>query len=130
MFEKGKSGNPGGKRRKFLSHLKSEGYKLHEIHAAMCTLLGMTPRELSEVEKEPVATVLEVTVAKALLHAQKHGTLRDLETLLSRVFGKPREQLSVDLSKLSDAELVEAWKRLKKPEDLEDPGLYGDSDGA
>jgi hypothetical protein len=39
---------------------------------------------------------LEVTIASAIINSIKRGDLNSLETLLSRVFGKPKQQMDID----------------------------------
>ena len=47
------------------------------------------------VSDNPEATVLEKTVAKAIIKSMNNGSLYSMDTLLSRVYGKPKEQVDV-----------------------------------
>lgn len=91
-FKPGQSGNPGGRPRKYISQLKEQGYKLSEVNDAIQALMSMDEKELREVLENEKATVLEKTVAKAMLKSLEKGTLYSMETLLSRVYGKPVEK--------------------------------------
>ncbi len=59
--------NLEGRPRKYVSLLKEQGYKLNEINDSIQALMSMTPKELEAVTKNPEATVLEMTVAPALM---------------------------------------------------------------
>lgn len=92
-WKKGQSGNPAGRKKKFITIAKEEGYALTEINDAIQQILGMQIQELREIGENPKATILEKTVAKALYTSYSKGKLDNLETLLSRVFGKPKQQI-------------------------------------
>ena len=96
-FAKGevKRRNLEGRPRKYVSLLKEQGYKLAEINDSIQALMSMTPKELEAVTKNPDATVLEMTVAKAIIKSMNNGSLYSMDTLLSRVYGKPKEQVDV-----------------------------------
>jgi hypothetical protein len=96
-FAKGEDSrrNLEGRPRKYVSLLKEQGYKLAEINDSIQALMSMTPKELEAVTKNPDATVLEMTVAKAIIKSMNNGSLYSMDTLLSRVYGKPKEQVDV-----------------------------------
>lgn len=95
VLQKGETANPNGRPRKYVSLLKEQGYKLAEINDSIQALMSMTPKELEAVTKNPSATVLELTVAKAMVKSMNNGSLYSMDTLLSRVYGKPKEQVDV-----------------------------------
>jgi hypothetical protein len=95
ILQKGETANPNGRPRKYVSLLKEQGYKLAEINDSIQALMSMTPKELEAVTKNPDATVLEMTVAKAIIKSMNNGSLYSMDTLLSRVYGKPKEQVDV-----------------------------------
>ena len=94
-FEKGQSGNPNGRPRKYVSLLKEQGYKLSEINDTIQVMMAMDMEELKSVWDNPKATVLEKTIAAAIRKSIEKGSLYSLETLLTRVYGKPRENADV-----------------------------------
>lgn len=94
-LEKGETNNPNGRPRKWISNLKDNGYKISEVNDCIQVLLAMTGAELSEVADTPHATVLEKTIASALTKGMEEGSLHVIETLLSRTYGKPKEQATV-----------------------------------
>ena len=95
VFEAGQSGNPNGRPRKYVSLLKEQGYKLSEINDSIQALMSMDEEELRTVSTNDKATVLEKTVAKAILKSMSNGSLYSLDTLLTRVYGKPKEQVDI-----------------------------------
>lgn len=90
--------NRKGRPRVFISKMKEQGYTLSEVQDAMQVLMSMSPEELSEIRNNPQATVLEVSIASAIMTSIKKGDLFSLETLLTRVYGKPKEKLEADIN--------------------------------
>lgn len=95
---KGETANPNGRPRKFISQLKKEGYKQSEIFDAIQVLISMQPDELDNVRLNPKATVLEITIASAILKSIEKGELDSLETLLTRIYGKPKEKVEQEIN--------------------------------
>ena len=94
-FKKGESGNPNGRPRKYVSQLREQGYKLSEVNDAIQALMAMNIEELKSVYQNPNATILEKTIANAMKKSLEKGSLYSLETLLTRVYGKPKENADV-----------------------------------
>jgi hypothetical protein len=94
-FKAGESGNPNGRPRKYVSQLREIGYKLSEINDTIQVMMAMDMEELKSVWDNPKATVLEKTIAAAIRKSIEKGSLYSLETLLTRVYGKPRENADV-----------------------------------
>jgi hypothetical protein len=94
-FKKGESGNPNGRPRKYVSLLKEQGYKLAEINDTIQAMMSMDLEELKTVWDNPKATILEKTIAAAMRKSLEKGSLYSLETLLTRVYGKPKEQMDI-----------------------------------
>lgn len=90
-WEKGVSGNPNGRPRKYVSLLKEQGYKLAEVNDCIQAIMSMDMQELKSVWDNPKATVLEKTIAGALRKSLEKGSLYSIDTLLTRVYGKPKE---------------------------------------
>jgi poly-beta-hydroxyalkanoate depolymerase len=95
-FKKGEVANPNGRPRKYVSILKDAGYKLSEINDTIQVMMQMTIDELAEVFKNPQSTILEKTIANAMKKSLEKGSLYSLDTLLTRVYGKPKETQSVE----------------------------------
>lgn len=92
---KGETRNPNGRPRKYVSTLKAQGYKHSEVMECMQVMLSMTMEELKEVYQNEKSTVLEKTIAGSLAKGLEKKSMFTIETLLSRIFGKPREQTEV-----------------------------------
>lgn len=98
QFKKGEVANPNGRPRKYVSLLKEQGYKVSEINDTIQAMMAMDLSELIKVNDNPKATIMEKTVAAAMMKSLKNGSLYSLETLLTRVYGKPKETTAVENS--------------------------------
>lgn len=90
-FKKGEIANPNGRPKKYVSLLKESGYKLSEINDTIQAMMAMDMDELKSVWDNKHATILEKTIANAMMTSLKKGSLYSLETLLSRAFGNPKQ---------------------------------------
>jgi hypothetical protein len=88
--------NRNGRPKKYVTLLKEQGYKLAEINDTIQAMLSMDLDELKEVWQNPKATILEKTIANAMRKSLEKGSLYSIETLLSRVYGKPKETADVN----------------------------------
>lgn len=95
--KKGEVRNPNGRPRKYVSLLKDSGYKLSEINDTIQSMMAMDLEELKQVWDNPKATILEKTIANAMKKSLEKGSLYSLETLLTRVYGKPKEQVDMNV---------------------------------
>jgi hypothetical protein len=89
--EKGETANPNGRPKKFTTLMKEEGYKLSEVNDSIQAIMAMDEKTIKEVLKNDNATMLEKTVARAIIKSYEKGSLYSMDTLLSRVFGNPKE---------------------------------------
>ncbi len=97
-FKKGQSGNPNGRPRKFITTLKAHGYKASEVGDTIKVLLSLKLSELKDLHKnQDDHTIMEITCAKALMECYKKGSLESLETMLSRAFGRPKQEMELDI---------------------------------
>jgi hypothetical protein len=93
--QKGETNNPNGRPRKYVSQLKEQGYKVAEVNDCIQAIMAMDMQELKSVWDNPKATVLEKTIAGALRKSLEKGSLYSIDTLLTRVYGKPKETLNM-----------------------------------
>jgi hypothetical protein len=93
--QKGEIRNPNGRPRKYVSLLKEQGYRLSEINDTIQVMMSMDVAELKSVYDNPKATILEKTIANAMNKSLQKGSLYSLDTLLTRVYGKPKEQMDI-----------------------------------
>jgi hypothetical protein len=89
--------NRNGRPRKFISKLKETGYTQSEILDAIQVLISLNNEELRGIKNNQDSTVLEQTIASAILLSIQKGDLNTLETLLTRVYGKPKEKIEQDI---------------------------------
>ena len=97
-FKKGQSGNPNGRPRKYVTTLAANGYRRSEINDTIQAMMAMTIEELKGVYENPSATILEKTIAGAMRKSLEKGTLYSLETLLSRVYGQPKQEVAASIT--------------------------------
>jgi predicted transcriptional regulator len=93
--KKGEVRNPNGRPKKYVTLLRESGYKLSEVNDTIQTIMAMDLDELKQVWDNPKATVLEKTIANALKKSLEKGSLYSIDTLLNRVYGKPKETSQV-----------------------------------
>jgi len=94
-WKPGESGNPKGRPKKPVLQMKIAGYKLAEINDTIQSMCSMTADELKKIWENPQATILEKTIASALRTGIEKGNLDSVETLLNRVYGKPKEKVDI-----------------------------------
>lgn len=90
--------NRRGRPRKFTTALREIGYTKGEINDTIQTMLAMDIEELRSVFESPKATILEKTIAGAMKKSLEKGTLYAVETLLSRAFGLPKQDIETTIT--------------------------------
>lgn len=93
QFKKGEVANPTGRPKKWVSKLRDKGYKKSEIVDAINVLITMDEKELTEVSQSEDVTVMEKIVSLALLESIRKKTLYNVETLLTRIYGQPKQEI-------------------------------------
>ena len=87
--------NVNGASRKVISTFQDMGYTKREINDTIVNMLSMTADEIKKVVDNDDCTVLERTVAKALLKGMEKGSLFNIETTISRAMGTPNQSSDV-----------------------------------
>lgn len=90
--------NKSGRPRKWISEIKDQGYALSEITDAIQVLISLDTEQLHEIRNNPKSTVLEITIAAAIIRSIQAGNLDSIETLMTRVFGKPKEKIEQNIN--------------------------------
>ena len=92
-FEKGIVTNPNGRPKKLVTQLKGLGYSKDDINQTLMNMVAMSREELTAIDKGNDYTILERIVAGALLKSHDKNSLFNLEMLLTRSQGKPKETI-------------------------------------
>lgn len=90
--------NKNGRPRKWVNTLKDQGYKKSEIMDCLQVLMSMNEEELQEVYDDGERSILEQTVAGALLKAKQGKSLYNLDTIITRVFGQPKMEVEQQIT--------------------------------
>jgi hypothetical protein len=96
--------NLKGADRKLIVHEDLEGYNKRQIEDTVKILAILTLHELKIIEADEYRTILERTVARALIKGFEKGSLFNLETTLTRSIGAPNQ--SVDNNVAGKVEIV------------------------
>lgn len=91
------SPNPAGRPQKFITSLKKQGYTQSQVNDIILVMLTLDETELSDIVNTGKATILELTIARALLNGAKKGSLYAIESLLNRAIGLPRVTQEVNI---------------------------------
>lgn len=96
-FKPGQSGNPSGRAKKYITQVTDKtGYRNSEIADCMKSMLKMNQKEISEIQKSESTPILENLVASAIIGDIQKMELRNLDSILNRCYGKPKEQIEID----------------------------------
>lgn len=87
------SPNPTGRPKKLISQLKQIGYTKTQVEDTILTMLTMTRKELEQIDKDDQFTILERIIAATLVKSHDKNSLFNLELLLTRSQGKPKETI-------------------------------------
>jgi hypothetical protein len=98
QWVKGQSGNPNGRPKKMVTKAKEFGYTNSQVNDTLKVLLTMNYTDLEMVAEDNQATMLEALVSKALIKGHKKGDMKVLDTLLSRVFGQPKQSFETTIT--------------------------------
>jgi tmRNA-binding protein len=99
--EKGETNNPNGRPKKLVTLMKEVGYTKSQVEQTMVTMMGLSRKELEKIDKGEDYTILERTIAGALLKGHDKNSLFNLEMLLSRAQGKPKETIDQNITEKS-----------------------------
>lgn len=85
--------NLKGRAKKYKSKLFKQGYKNSEIVDAINILISLDEQAIREVSENNDATVLEKIISLAILESIRKKTLYNIETLLTRIYGSPKQEI-------------------------------------
>jgi hypothetical protein len=86
---------PGPRPSRIRAYIQENDLSTNDIRAAIGALAEMTAEELAKVKEDEQAPVLLRGFAFAMMVEMQKGALVNLEMLLNRAFGKPKESMEV-----------------------------------
>ena len=91
--DKGEVLNPHGRPKKLITLMKEIGYTKTQVEETMLSMLSLGRKELEKIDRGDEYTIMERTIAGALLKGHDKNSLFNLEMLLTRSQGKPKETI-------------------------------------
>jgi hypothetical protein len=91
--DKGEVLNPNGRPKKLITLMKEIGYTKSQVEETMLSMLSLGRKELEKIDRGDEYTIMERTIAGALLKGHDKNSLFNLEMLLTRSQGKPKETI-------------------------------------
>lgn len=88
--------NNNGAPRKLVSKISDIGYTNSEINDTIKNIAALTEDEIKQIVDNKECTLLERMVGKAILKDFGKGSLWNLEIIINRAFGKPKETQAVE----------------------------------
>ena len=82
-----------GRPQKLITQMKDIGYTKSQVEDTMLAMLTLSRKELEKIDKGEEYTIMERTIAGALLKGHNNNSLFNLEMLLTRSQGKPKETI-------------------------------------
>jgi hypothetical protein len=82
-----------GRPKKLITQMKDIGYTKTQVEETMLSMLSLSRKELEKIDKGDEYTIMERTIAGALLKGHNNNSLFNLEMLLTRSQGKPKETI-------------------------------------
>jgi hypothetical protein len=99
--EKGEVLNPHGRPKKLVTQLKEIGYHKSQVEDTINAMLTMSRKELEKIDKSEEYTILERIIAGTLLKSHDKNSLFNLDLLLNRSQGKPKETIDQNITEKS-----------------------------
>lgn len=124
-FKKGQVANPRGGAANLYHVPALKKYTIDTLLDTLNSLMSMTIAELEEVIANPKSTALMVVVARSFIRDKSKGDLLNLERILDRIFGKPKQDmtlsgsmvntdLNIDVKALSAAKAKKLYDLLRE----------------
>jgi hypothetical protein len=85
--------NLQGRPQKLITQLKEIGYTKGQVEDSVNAMLTLSRKELEKIDRGDEYTIFERIIAGALLKSHDKNSLFNLEMLLTRSQGKPKETI-------------------------------------
>jgi hypothetical protein len=82
-----------GRPQKLITQLKEIGYTKSQVEDSVNAMLTLSRKELEKIDRGDEYTIFERIIAGALLKSHDKNSLFNLEMLLTRSQGKPKETI-------------------------------------
>ena len=92
--------NNNGAPRKLISSLSDLGYNNRQVSDTLLNILALTKSEIESISENENCSMLERLVSKALLKDFSKGSLWNVETIMNRAIGKPKETTQLQNEKI------------------------------
>ena len=99
--DKGEVLNPHGRPKKLVTQLKEIGYHKSQVEDTINAMLTMSRKELEKIDKSEEYTIIERIIAGTLLKSHDKNSLFNLDLLLNRSQGKPKETIDQNITEKS-----------------------------
>ena len=84
-----------------VTQLKEIGYHKSQVEDTINAMLTMSRKELEKIDKSEEYTILERIIAGTLLKSHDKNSLFNLDLLLNRSQGKPKETIDQNITEKS-----------------------------
>jgi len=113
VWQRGVSGNPNGRPRRFLSVIEKKigvdfnvSLSGNDKYQILESMLEMSLKELSRIEADPDAPAFMAIVARAIREDVTRGTARTMEALFDRFFGRAKQEIDHSLNSTIQIEQI------------------------
>jgi hypothetical protein len=101
-FKPGQIGNPNGRPKKYITELRhlGPGYTKNQVMDTFKLITSLTQEQLMDVYINLQATVLERTLARAVLNGMVEGDLKNINSIYERLYGKPTQDINIETTQI------------------------------
>jgi Glu-tRNA(Gln) amidotransferase subunit E-like FAD-binding protein len=118
--QKGEVRNPYGRPKRTFTQAKEYGFSKDDVTNCYKLYISKTVEELQEIAKDKEISILETIVIKSLITDLKEGKMDNIEKILNRAVGTPKNEitqtnLNVEVEQVTEEmqnELLNTLKRM------------------
>src|SRR4051794_18336581 len=90
--------NTSGRPKKLVLEAKEFSYTPEQVKETLETMIGFPKDKIIDILKHNDASMIELICAKVLKKCYDNGSFFNLEMILSRAFGKPKETVDTNIT--------------------------------